>query len=203
MLKPAKPKDFDKALVQHKILDAHPRKTNLRKRIVVGKEPRIIHACYWHNGEIVPDTGFTPDFSKSKTSPRSRLSEIFTTRRTGPTIEPFSSNHPSKLVREGFYSLEYARTNGEFRREFYKICKGLGFNVMLFHEGFDHFVCSKREISYKSDIGIKKAVRPVKVRLDMDLEKTDPTLSNVLTAIEEAYDRIRNGDPLETARLYL
>lgn len=185
--------EFNKKKVLETILKDTPILTNLRKEITLNKKKVVIYAYYFNRGE--PDSELKYDLLKNpvKTTSKSTLCEIYSCWRnkpgkySGPWLDESSYGlDPPFDVRNGA-GYKFFDSPAFFAEHFNKICEKLNYEPRL---NYDHV-----EIKRKAELNING--RSIKGNIIIDepigiiLEKIDPSLSEILNLIKNAYKKAK------------
>ena len=122
----------------------------------------------------------------------------------GPWVEGASNDKETiEKVREGFWDYNFHNSAIAFKWHFNKIAKELCYNTRLINlaeERLGFFDCgayviqASRMISYSVNSKIKEGLMNIRVPINLNLNRIDPKLSEMLDIINKSYQRIQNTD---------
>lgn len=205
---------FDRARVLKTILKEVTVKQNLRGEIQVNGGRQVIYAFYCNRGMPDPDLKYDRYKNPIPTSPDSTLCEIYSVG--GPKHAKFEQEHLQRLKDSVDYANSQMETSRLYNRpsqrlqmgpwvdgvgttddEIIKLTRGKGLfeRTYNFHHSEawfrEHFnnVCMTLGIDIRLERNFVET-ESKQSRLEIDLARIDPTLSQILELTEKAYKKI-------------
>jgi len=214
--------EFDKEVVLERILNEAPIKMIKKGTIEVDGKQRVIYSHYFNRGVEDPDLPYDRKGNPEKTSVDSSLAEIYegwehaqgiveTKQRLVEGGEfhpddtfyngPWIDNCMHDPVQGARLGARYLFSAGHyFADHLNNICDDLGYEVRLDEEGETLLV--SRQITFEHEGMPQTATVTLNAKLPFNLHRKDPTLGEVLSAVDSAYQTLKEMD-LDNAQIYL